>query len=397
MKMDKTQIYCDCALSSFRTFILIKIAIVVIKSLKVLYACLGICFFVSLAFSEDETQKKAQLALVVDFSKSGETAIQAITTNYWDLYNSFREEHPNVKLELALLGYSKQSFGSHNHYVKVISKFKDSPEKAFEFLVSNKDGSSVSENNVGHALNSALNALDWDSDESVKKQIITIGNGPIKDNYSLAQKVCAKAKKKHIVVNSLYVLYREKDKNHSYWLALTEMSGGRLKTIVPQYLIGGDTDYRTNQNDKKIINENEYLNSTYLGYGEMAETGLTRLNELDEKSSEIGYKTLSSRIQFKGSPYFQGINTDWDLVEKFHFENFTDFDKIILPRELKGLNNDQIEVALQMQWEERKTSLQIIHMLIQANKQINADFPEKPAYKRDIVETILNLFSEGGF
>ncbi len=368
-----------------------------IKSIKLLYVFLGICFFVSLAFSEDKPQKKAQLALVVDFSKSGETAIQAITTNYWKLYNSLKEDYPNVVLELALIGYSRQSFGSDNHYVKVISTFKDSPEKAFEFLVENNEGSSVAENNVGHALNSALNALKWDSNETVKKQIITVGNGPIKDNYSLAQKVCAKAKRKDIVVNSLYVLYRDNDKSHSYWLALTQMSGGKLKTIVPQYLIGGGTDYRTSENDKKIINENEYLNSTYMPFGEYGQDEKLRLIELDEKSKEISLKTLALRIQFKGSSYFQGINSSWDLVEKYHFENFTDFDKINIPKELNGLNNDQIEVALQMQWEERKMSFQIIQMLIQANKEINADFPDQPAYKYDIAETILNLFSEGGF
>lgn len=342
--------------------------------------------------------KKAQLALVVDFSKSSETVIQSLVSNYWEIYTEFNAKHPDVELELAIVGYSKRAFGSKNKYVKVLSTFKNSPEKAFEYLVSNELGSSVAENNVGFALSQTLSELSWDKDEAVKKQIITIGNGPIKDSYSLAKRVCSKAKKQNIMVNSLYVLYKQNDKNHSYWMALTEMAGGELKTVVPKFLIGGATAYRTAENDMKIISENDALKSTYVYFGEKGKQMKEKVYLLDSLSGESGIKTLASRVEFKASNYYQGKNSDWDLIEYFS-KHGKSMDKIRAeaPADLRKLGDKQLKSELEFRLMERKSSIQIINMLTKANEQINSGFPDPPAYKRDISETILTLLDKGGF
>ncbi len=366
-----------------------------------LIGILPITIFAALSFStfvEPFGSKKAQLALVIDFSKSAENTINALIANYYDLYNDFKNEHPNVKLEVAIIGYSKQSFGTKNNYVKVISKFSDDPDKAFEFLIDNPLGSSVSQNYVGQALDITLHQLKWDKNPSSTKQIITIGNGPIRDSYSLAKKVCEKAKKEDIQMNSLYVLYKENDKNHTYWLALTDLSGGQLKTIVPKYLEGGDDDYRTTSNDKKIIAENEIIMSTYVPYGAEKDEIKERNNKIDSVCGLLGTRALSSRVQFKSGPYYQGRNSHWDLVEKCVIKDVYGEELIQLgvPKEMNRLSPIEVETALNAKWIERNASLKIIRKLSIANYNKLASYPEKPAYKRDIAETILKLFTKDG-
>lgn len=363
---------------------LIPITIVVIISFK--------------SFPEPFGNKKAQLALVIDFSKSAENTIKALVANYYDLYNDFKVEYPNVKLEVAIIGYSKQSFGSKNGYVKIISTFQDDPDKAFEFLIDNPLGSSVSENYVGQALELTLNNLKWNKNSSCKKQIITIGNGAIGDSYDLAKKVCAKAKSEHIKVNSLYVIYRENDKNFSYWLELTKLSGGDLKTIVPKYLEGKEDRYKTANNDEKIIGENEIIMSTYVPYGSNGESKLARSNKVDSVCGLMGVKVLSNRVQFKAGPYYQGQNASWDLVEKCVIKDAYGEELIELgaPHEMRNLSAIQLETALNAKWIERNASLKIVRSLSQLNQKLLAKQPEKPAYARDISETILKLFTQGG-
>ena len=85
------------------------------------------CFFVATGFSffPGVFENKAQLALVIDFSKSSEKTIEALTQNYWELYTEFRAENPFIEIEIALVGYARKAFNGKNNYVKIISDFKE--------------------------------------------------------------------------------------------------------------------------------------------------------------------------------------------------------------------------------------------------------------------------------
>lgn len=382
-----------CKFRRLKSYILIKI----IKYSLVIVTLTGVLGFFSTTASVD---KIAQLALIIDFSKSSETTVQALISNYWEFYNEFNLKNPEVKLELAILGYSKMSFGKKNKYVKILSDFKDPPEKAFQYLVDNEVGSSVADNNVGFALDLALKKLTWRKEEEVKKEIFLIGNGPITDSFSSAKKSCEKAKKENIVINSLYVLYKQTDKNHSYWMKLTEMAGGELKTVVPQYLVASNVASNVRDNNIKIASENEIINSTYMPYGENGKVKMNNIHYLDMMSEENGIRVLSSRVQFKTGPYFQSKNRNWDIVECcVLFDIFGDELRALggIPVEMEGLNDIELETALSVKWIERNGSIQIVNMLTKSNEQISAGLPKPPAYKKDLSETILKIFNKGGF
>lgn len=63
----------------------------------------------------------------------------------------------------------------------------------------------------------------------------------------------------------------------------------------------------------------------------------------------------------------------------------------------KNMSEIQLKKTILILALKRKRSLQIINKLYQGNLQINALRPKKPAFKKDLSETILSIFSEGGF
>lgn len=358
------------------------------------------CFFVATGFSffPGVFENKAQLALVIDFSKSSEKTIEALTQNYWELYTEFRAENPFIEIEIALVGYARKAFNGKNNYVKIISDFKDRPEIAFEYLVHNVIGSSVAENNVGYALDMTLQGLSWNNNESVKKQIFTIGNGAINSSFSLAKKVCEKAKNRNIKVNFLYLLHKDKDKNFGYWKTLKKMSGGKLRTLVSKYLVGNGLP-GAEDNIARIIKENAVLNNTYVYYGADGKQNYDLMNEIDSKSIALGDRVISNRTLYKSSPFFQGKNADWDLVDFVNSKKnqYFKLKDLIVSDVYKNMSETQLKESIFILALERKKSLQIINKLYQGNLQINASRPIQPAFKKDFSETILSIFSEDGF
>lgn len=324
--------------------------------------------------------------------------MQGLTSNYWEIYNTFRSRYPDAELEIAMVGYSRTAFSEENNYVRIISDFDDQPEFAFQFLYNSISGSSISQNNVGHALKESINNLKWDERANVKKSIITIGNGPIKDNYSLAKKMCKKASKQGIEVNALYILFKQNDKNFGFWMTLTKMSGGDLKTVVANYLTG-ESNTAQYQNQVKIINENAVLNSTYIPYGLNGEAKYESILNIDSLCKETGAKTLSEWVLYKTSSVFQRKMSSWDLTDLYDQKGVAAIEKLdmqLLPKALAGLTRKELIALVRSKSEERAMSLNIIKMLNQAISQINKNAPNVPAYKMNICQTILKMLLRNG-
>lgn len=355
---------------------------------------------VVLAFRSDQSgfSKKAQIALCVDFSKSTQEISIAVRNNLWELYAEFGQHYPNTKLEIAIVGYSSKMFGKKNGFVKVLSNFNDDPQDVFEYINKKKLNSSIPDNNIGIALNQSLKKLTWDESSSVKKQIFALGNGPIKDSYSLAKKVCAKAKKKNILIHILYVIHKTKDKSFGYWNHLSELSGGKIKTIVSRYL-SGEVKGEIQTNFNRISEENELMNSTYIPYGANGNKKLEQMKAIDEQSKLFGKKVIGNRSLYKSSPYYQKKQSNWDLVDlaKTKSVNFNQLQKSFLPVYMQKMTSAEIKNVIQQKTAERQSYLDVIRMLNYTNQKINSEAPKVPAYRLDLSSTILKVFSESGF
>lgn len=368
------------------------------KLKRALFLVLLIGIFLSFRSDQSVFTNKAQIALCVDFSKSTQEISTAVRDNLWELYNEFSEQHPNTKLEIAIIGYSSKMFGKKSGYVKVLSTFQDDPQDVFEYINKKKLNSSLPDNNIGIALNTCLKELSWDDNESVKKQIFAIGNGPIKDSYSMAKKVCSKAKKKNILIHILYVIHKTKDKSFGYWNHLSELSGGKIKTIVSRYL-NGNVGGETQTNLGRIAGENDLMNSTYIPYGNAGNSKLEQMKAIDEQSKLFGKKVIGNRALYKSSPYYQRKQSKWDLVDLSTTKavNYSQLNKSLLPKYMQNMSPLEMKSIIKQKAAERQSYLDVIRMLNYNNQKIRSEAPKVPAYRLDLSSTILKVFSESGF
>lgn len=361
----------------------------------ILFLFIGILF--SFHPSPSTFKKKAQIVLCVDFSKSAQRISDAVKHNFWEFYTEFESKYPDTKLELAIVGFSSKVFGKKDNYVKILLDFKDDPADYFEYVNRKILTSSLSENKIGTALNVAVNDLNWDDNPSVKKQIYTIGNGPIRDAYVLAKKACKKAKKKNILINVLYVFHKKKDGAFGYWKHLTELSGGTIKTIVTRFLnekVGG----KIHANFQEMTIENEFINSTYIPINSSGKFELEKVKMLDFYSKNLGFKVSGNRAIYRVSRYNQKKRFSWDLVDLYESDkaNFNKISKSDLPLYMKNMSDQEIQNVLKLKSKERKESFKTISELHRSNELIRANSAKKPAYKLDLSSTILKTFSESG-
>lgn len=356
--------------------------------------------FVLFAFKADEQpfNSKIQICLVVDFSNSAQETIEGVKNAIWKLYVDYAAKSPKTKLELAIVGYSSNSFGKENDYVKVLSEFDQRPSEIFDILCTKMYKGSVADNKVGTALLEAVNKLNWSGDENVSKHVFLIGNGPIKNSFSHAKKGCSKASSKGILVHGLYILYTEKDKNFSYWQQMVGLGKGQLKTIVSRYLqeeIHGELY----ENTKKIAEENVMLNATYMPYGTGGKEKLEEVLTTDKLAEARGFECLSNRTWYKSSKYFQNANSSWDLVDRYNAGglDLKNIPVTELPEELKGKSLKEQVSILMFYAEERQSRIDIISILNYTNQEIRKDrFRNTPAFKLDLSSQIIKIIQESG-
>ena len=358
------------------------------------------CALVAFGFSSDERDftSKAQIAIIVDFSKSAQETVNAVKRCLWKLYPDFNEHYPNTKLEVALVGYSSTSFGKKNDYVRVLSQFEESPSDVFELLSQRTFKGSIAENMVGSALNAAVKNLNWSANENVPKHVFMVGNGPIKSNYGFAKKAAIKAVKKGIKVHALYVLYKNNDKNFSYWKQLVDLGDGKLKTIVSAYIserLQGEIKVNTD----KMVLDNDYLNATYIPYGSGGIEALERMKSIDDYAKDLGNGCMSNRVWYKTSVYFQGKNSAWDLVDLAAkgTTNYKEIDRSFLYKEIQNLSDTELDLFIKRKAEERQDHIDLVTILTYTNREIKKDtYRNTPAYQLDLSGTILKIFQEVG-
>lgn len=358
---------------------------------------LFIAMFFSFHPKPDGVKQKAQLVLCVDFSKSAQQISDAVRNNFWEFYIEFEHKNPNTKLELAIVGFSSKVFGKDNRYVKVLQNFEDDPTNYFEYVNSKILTSSLADNQVGTALNVAIDELSWDMNSNVKKQIFTIGNGTIKDEYALAKKACKKAKKKNIGINILYVFHKKKDQAFSYWQHLSELAEGRIITIIPQYL-NEKVSGQIKASLERIVEENDFLNSTYIPFNSKGVDELNRIKLMDSYAKNIGVKVIGTRSIYKVKRYYQNIKSNWDLVDLYDAGkvNYKNLVREHLPFYMRNMTLLEIKGVLKQKSGDRRIGCEIVSDLYHANYAIREKSRKNPAYKLDLSSNVIKVFSESG-
>ena len=306
--------------------------------------------------SEIETPKeikvspKIQAAILLDVSNSMDGLIEQAKAQLWTMVNVMGKAKCNgetPQIEIALYEYGRDDNDQGKGYVKQISPFTsdldDLSQKLFQLTTNG------GEEFCGYVIHTSLNELKWDTASSNYKVIFISGNEDFLQGNITYTLACAEAKKKGVIVNTIYCGDRLQGiKEH--WNLSGECGNGSFTNInsdaKPEDI---PTPY-----DSTLITLNNKLNGTYIYYGADGRTKKELQGSMDVANSSINSYAGVNRAVSKASKktYYNGT---WDLVDaKENDQKFLDkVDLKTLPDSLQKKSKAELEVIITQKSNER--------------------------------------------
>ena len=297
-----------------------------------------------------KNSSKIQAAILLDVSNSMDGLIEQAKAQLWTMVNVMGKAKCNgetPQIEIALYEYGRDNNDLRKGYVKQITPFTSDLDNLSQklFQLTTNGGQEY----CGYVIHTSLNELKWDTTSSNYKVIFISGNedflqGDI--SYTLA---CTEAKKKGVVVNTIYCGDRLQGiKEH--WNLLGECGNGSFTNInsdaKPEDI---PTPY-----DSALITLNNKLNGTYIYYGATGKGKKELQGSMDAANLSVNKYAGVNRAVSKASSKTYN-NSSWDLVDaKSDDKNILDkIDLKTLPDSLKNKNKQQLEVIVNQKSNER--------------------------------------------
>lgn len=291
-------------------------------------------------FSQSVAQtnsKKVQVAILFDTSNSMDGLIDQAKTRIWGIVNevnSLRFQGQVPKIEIALYEYGKSSLSAKDDFVRKILNLSSDLDVVSQqlFRLTTNGGSEY----CGAVIKHSLNELEWSDDPADLKLIYIAGNEPFTQGPVNFREVCADAKKKGIVINTIYCGDYAQGVRESWKDGATCSNGSYFNINSDAAIVHIDTPY-----DEKIDRYNDSLNTTYFGYGIYGKSK-KELQALQDSNAEAqSMDSKSQRIVAKASKNYS--NASWDIVDAVQ-ENTVDVTKLEenqLPDQLKGKTDEE--------------------------------------------------------
>ena len=334
--------------------------------------------------------KPIDLVFCVDLSGSSNGILDDIRERYWEVVNQANAYKPSPRLRVAVVGFSRPSFGAKNGYVKIIkgltSDFDVLSHELFKLQPYIEKGDQM----VGMALRTCIRSLQWSDDPEALKTIFLIGNGRVDlGSYSYTD-ACELAVKEDIVINTLYCRSaREIPSEKSGWRNVARLTGGTSHEIFihkrPPILV-------TTYDSTELYNLSSLLAATYVGYGKGGSERVKIMAMVDEKTREANLMSFESRMFHKISDGYQFQNSAWDVIDYYRSnDNIPDNATASIEADAAvGFNGAMNDYISKMR-EHRKTILSRlrIHMPLDRQAQINRMLDERGLRRSDNFERVV--------
>jgi hypothetical protein len=291
------------------------------------------------------------IALLLDTSNSMDGLIDQAKSQLWKIVNevaaakSADGTQPNIKI--ALYEYGNEELASYEGYIRQVSALTQDLDVISEKLFSlNTNGG---EEFCGQVIKTSLDELSWSASKDDLKMIFIAGNEDFKQGSVSYELACNAAKKKGVVVNTIYCGYLSDGINLG-WNRGAELAGGAFMSIDQN----NKTAYVPTPYDDLMGALNDKLNTTYVYYGASGEDRKEQQIMQDNNAASYGSANIAERSFCKSSHAYK--NSSWDLVDAMR-EN----EKIImeikqedLPKEMRSMSIEQRSTYIRQKSEERK-------------------------------------------
>jgi uncharacterized protein YdaT len=254
-------------------------------------------------------KSKIQVALCLDTSNSMDGLIDQTKSQLWKMVNelaSSRRDGEIPDIELALYEYGNSGLSATVGYVRQVSVLTTDldliSEKLFELKTNGGD------EYCGWTIQSVTDDLEWSKSNNDLKLIIMAGNEPFnqgKVDYKIS---CKAAISKGIMINTIHCGDYETGVR-TFWKDGADLSDGEYMNINQDAkVVHIETPF-----DTEILELNQRLNDTYIGFGRSGKNRKEMQMEQDVNAASYGEANNVERAVSKSKAAYR--NEEWDLVD----------------------------------------------------------------------------------
>lgn len=331
----------------------------------------------------DGPKAKIQVALLLDTSNSMDGLIDQAKAQLWKMVNKLaacKKDNQDAELEIALFEYGNDGLNIETGYIRLVQPLGTDldglSEKLFELRTNG------GEEYCGWAIQTAQELLPWSKNPDHLKILVIAGNEPFDQGSVDFRRSCASAMQNGIIINTIHCGdYETGIKTH--WKDGATIGKGKYMNInTDQKVVHIATPY-----DDKIMQLNERLNKTYLGYGSLGESKKERQILQDANAAEYGAANSVQRAAAKSKASYS--NADWDVVDaaKSDKEFAKKVPQSALPAELRGKSSAELDKEIARLSTERESIRQELAAL---EKQMQA-FVDEESKKLATTQTLDNV------
>lgn len=357
---------------------------------------IAFCFFFGVIFKTTALEEKIDpvkpidVVFCVDLSGSSNGILDDIRERYWEVVNQVNEYRPSPRLRIAVVGFSRPSFGAKTGYVKIIKGLTTDFDLLSHELYKLQPYIEKGDQMVGMALRTCVRGLDWSEEPEAMKVIYLIGNGRVDLGPFTYNDACELASKEGIVINTLYCRSaREMPEEKSGWRNIARLTGGSAHEIIihkrPPMIV-------TTPDSTELIKLSKALAATYIGYGKGGNERVRLMAMVDEKTQQANLMTFESRMFHKISDGYQFQNGKWDIVDYYRsFDNIPDRAVNYIPdSSAAGFEGAMVEYVIKMR-ETRKNILSRlrVHLPLDRQSQLNRMLDERSLRKSNNFERVV--------
>lgn len=278
-----------------------------------------------------------QVALLLDVSGSMDGLIDQAKSQLWQIVNElgeakYQETEPN--LEIALYIYGGDDLNAREGFVQQLTPLTTDLDLISEklFGLTTNGG----EEYCGKVIEKSLLELDWTTYPQDLRMIFIAGNEPFSQGPVLYKQVCATAKNRDIIVNTIFCGdYAEGVSTQ--WKEGADAGGGQYLNIDHnQEMAVIETPF-----DDQILALNTQLNETYIAYGTRGSSFQSRQLTQDANAVSVNKNIAVTRGVAKSKKAYS--NKHWDLVDAAKDKSFkVEEVKPQLSEELNELSDEEL-------------------------------------------------------
>jgi hypothetical protein len=255
-------------------------------------------------------QPKIQVAVLLDVSNSMDGLIEQAKAQLWNMVNVLGKATCNdmsPTVEIALYEYGRPTNDERAGYVRQINSFSNDLDQVSQNLF--KLTTNGGDEYCGHVIYTSLTDLKWDTTSGNYKVIFIAGNEDFLQGDIAYTKACTEAKKKGVIVNTIYCGERMQG-IQEHWNLGSECGQGSF-TIINQ---DARLDDIATPYDSTLITLNEKLNGTYIAYGAAGQASFEKQEQVDKLNYSLNKSAAIKRAEVKSKKVLYK-NSNWDLVD----------------------------------------------------------------------------------